>query len=111
MYDWLHLHTFYSAADNIPRAQFPMPCALLKRYLQVFGFFVFYLLFLLFVFVFFFAVFVELVLAKDSGCVRSNNFESSPDRSPFVIRCDYSVQEYKESGRREIVVSQLFCQA
>ena len=33
------------------------------------------------------------------GCVRSNNFESSPDRSPFVIRCDYSVQEYKESGR------------
>ena len=63
MYDWLHLHTFYSAADNIPRAQFSMHClSVTCRFLV---FFVFYLLFLLFVFVFF-AVFVELVLAKDS---------------------------------------------
>ena len=40
--------------------------------------------------------------------MRSNNFELSPDRSSFVIRCDYPVQEYKESGRIEVVVSYLF---
>ena len=45
------------------------------------------------------------------GCVRSNNFESSPDRSSLVIHCDYPVLEYKESGRIEFVVSYLFCQA
>ena len=50
MNDSLHLHAFYSAADNIPRVQFPMPCALLQRYLQFF---------------FFFAVFAELVSARD----------------------------------------------
>ena len=60
--------------------------------------------------VFFSAVFAELVLTKDIlGCVRSNNFESSPDRSSFVIRCDYPVYAYKESGRIEVVVSYLFC--
>ena len=54
MYDSLYLPDIvYNAADNIPRAQSPMPCALLERYLQFF--------FLLF----FFAVFVELVSAKD----------------------------------------------
>ena len=59
---------------------------------------------------FFSAVFAELVLTKDIlGCVRSNNFESSPDRSSFVIRCDYPVYAYKESGRIEVVVSYLFC--
>ena len=46
LYDSLHLRTDYSAADTIPRAQFPTPCALLERYLQFF---------------FFFAVFAELV--------------------------------------------------
>ena len=44
MYDSLHLHILYSAADNIPRAQFPKPCALLAVF-------------------FFFAVFAELFLA------------------------------------------------
>ena len=34
MYDSLHLHTDYGAADNVPRAQFPTPSALLQRYLQ-----------------------------------------------------------------------------
>ena len=54
MYDSLYLPDIvYNAADNIPRAQSPMPCALLELYLQFF--------FLLF----FFAVFVELVSAKD----------------------------------------------
>ena len=48
MYDSLHLHTVYSATDKILRVQFPTPCALLERCLQ-----------------FFFAVFAELVLAKD----------------------------------------------
>ena len=36
LYDSLHLRTDYSAADNVPRAQFPTPCALLERYLQFF---------------------------------------------------------------------------
>ena len=49
MYDSLHLHTVYSAADNIPWAQSPTPCALLERCLQFF----------------FFAIFAKLVLAKD----------------------------------------------
>ena len=51
MYDSLHLHIFiyvYSAADNIPWAQSPSPCALLECCLQ-----------------FFFAIFAKLVLAKD----------------------------------------------
>ena len=51
MYDSLHLHTLYSAADNIPRAQFPKPYALLEQHLQFF-------------FCFFFAVFAELFLAS-----------------------------------------------
>ena len=94
MYDSLHLYIFDRAADSIPRAQFPTPCALLEHYWQFF----------------FSAVFAELVLTKDIlGCVRSNNFESSPDRSSFVIRCDYPVYAYKESGRIEVVVSYLFC--
>ena len=38
LYDSLHLRTDYSAADTIPRAQFPTPCALLERYLQFFFF-------------------------------------------------------------------------
>ena len=41
LYDSSHLHTFYSAADNIPRAQFPTPRAYFERYLQDF-FAVFY---------------------------------------------------------------------
>ena len=31
------------------------------------------------------------------GCVRNNNFESSPDRPSFVIPFYYPVQEYNES--------------
>ena len=51
VYDSSRLPTVYSAADNIPRARFPTPRALLERYLQFFFFFV--------------AVFTELTLAKD----------------------------------------------
>ena len=36
LYDSLHLHTVYSAADNIARVQFPTPCALLEHYLEFF---------------------------------------------------------------------------
>ena len=50
MVDFWGVFFAYNAADNIPRAQSPMPCALLERYLQFF---------------FFFAVFAELVSAKD----------------------------------------------
>ena len=46
VYDLSRLPTVCSAADNIPRARFPTPRALLERYLQFF--------------VFFFAVFTEL---------------------------------------------------
>ena len=49
MVDFWGVFLAYNAADNIPRAQSPMPCALLERYLQFF----------------FFAVFAELVSAKD----------------------------------------------
>ena len=66
MYDWLHLHTFYSAAVNIPGRSFPCLTRCLSVTHRFLVFFVFYLLFLLFVCVFFFAVFVEFVLAKDS---------------------------------------------
>lgn len=52
LHDSLHLHTIYNAAENIPRAQFSTPCALLERYLKCFFFF-------------FLAVFAEFVLAKD----------------------------------------------
>ena len=45
------------------------------------------------------------------GCVRSNNFESSPYRSSFVIRCYFPLLEYRESGHIEAVASYLFCQA
>ena len=45
------------------------------------------------------------------GYVRSSSFESSLDGSLLVIRCDYPVQEYKESGHIEVFVSHLFCQA
>ena len=50
MVDFWGVFIAYNAADSIPRAQSPMPCALLERYLQFF---------------FFFAVFAELVSAKD----------------------------------------------
>ena len=53
MYDSLQLHTIYSAADNIPRAQFPAPYALLERCLQYFFLFAV------------FAIFAEFVEAKD----------------------------------------------
>ena len=36
LYDSLHLHTVYSAVDNIARVQFPTPCALLEHYLEFF---------------------------------------------------------------------------
>ena len=36
LYDSLHLHTFDRAADSIPRAQFPTPCALLEHYWHFF---------------------------------------------------------------------------
>ena len=36
LYDSLHLHTVYSAADNIASVQFPTPCALLEHYLEFF---------------------------------------------------------------------------
>lgn len=49
LHESLHLHTIYNAAENIPRAQFSTPCALLERYLKCF----------------FLAVFAEFVLAKD----------------------------------------------
>ena len=74
--------------------QFLTPYALLDRYLQLF------LPFL-----------PRQTKRRILGCVSSNNFESPPDRSSFVIRCDYPVQEYKESGRIKVVVSYLFCQA
>ena len=32
LYDSLHLHTFDRAADSIPRAQFPTPCALHEQF-------------------------------------------------------------------------------
>ena len=51
VYDSSCLPTVYSAADNIPRARFPTPRALLVRYLHFFFFF------------FFFAVFTQLTLA------------------------------------------------
>ena len=38
VYDSPRLPTVYSAADNIPRARFPTPRALLERYLQFFVF-------------------------------------------------------------------------
>ena len=38
------------------------------------------------------------------GCVRSNNFESSPYRSSFVIRCYFPLLEYRESGHRSCCV-------
>ena len=61
---------------------------------------------------FFFCRFCRVSLSEEFlGWVRSNNFESSQDRSSFVIRCDYPVHEYKEPGRIEVVVSYLFCQA
>ena len=50
MYDSLHLHTVYSAADNIPWVQSPKPCVLLECCLQFF---------------FVVAIFAKLVLAKD----------------------------------------------
>ena len=61
---------------------------------------------------FFFCRFCRVSLSEEFlGWVRSNNFESSQDRSSFVIRCDYPVHEYKEPGRIEVIVSYLFCQA
>ena len=42
VYDSSRLPTVYSAADNIPRARFPTPRALLERYLQFFFFCRFY---------------------------------------------------------------------
>ena len=36
MYDSLNLLTVYSAAENIPKAQFLTPCALLGRRLKFF---------------------------------------------------------------------------
>ena len=54
---------------------FPTPCAVLERYLR-----------------FFFCRFCRVSLSEEFlGWVRSNNFESSQDRSSFVIRCDYPV--------------------
>ena len=41
VYDLSRLPTVCSAADNIPRARFPTPRALLERYLQFFFFAVF----------------------------------------------------------------------
>ena len=41
VYDSSRLPTVCSAADNIPRARFPTPRALLERYLQFFFFAVF----------------------------------------------------------------------
>ena len=52
LYDSLHLHTLFSAADYIPRAQFPTPYTLLERYLQFFCFF-----FVFFFWLFFFCRF------------------------------------------------------
>ena len=47
--------------------------------------------------------FTELVLVKVLGCVRSNNFESSPDRPSFVIRFYYPLQKYKESDAQKLL--------
>lgn len=95
LYDSWRLHLIYSAADNIPWAQFPTPRAQFERYLQDS----------------FLPFFTELVLAKDFRLCQKQLLRIVAGQTLICYSFLLSCTRIQGIRRIEVVVSYLFCQA